>query len=75
MSAVVNGRLATGKQVSLIVIVAGSLACAAQLAYASVQALTIALVVTVIEVPASSPARWSARPRWRGSSPATRSGG
>ena len=48
VSAVVNGRLATGKQVSLIVIVAGSLACAAQLAYAGVQALTIALVVTVI---------------------------
>jgi MFS family permease len=69
VSAVVNGRLATGKQVSLIVIVAGSLACAAQLAYAGVQALPIALVVTVIEVPDSSPARWSARPRWRGSSP------
>jgi MFS family permease len=48
VSAVVNGRLATGKQVSLIVIVTGSLACAAQLAYAGVQALTIALVVTVI---------------------------
>lgn len=48
VSAVVNGRLATGKQVSLIVIVAGSLACAAQLAYAGVQALTIAPVVTVI---------------------------
>jgi MFS family permease len=48
LSAVVNGRLATGKQVSLIVIVAGSLACAAQLAYAGVRALTIALVVTVI---------------------------
>ena len=48
VSAVINGRLATGKQVSLIVIVAGSLACAAQLAYAAVQALTIALVVTVI---------------------------
>jgi MFS family permease len=48
VSAVVNGRLATGKQVSLIVIVAGSLACAAQLAYAGVQALPIALVVTVI---------------------------
>jgi hypothetical protein len=40
--------LATGKQVSLIVIIAGSLACAAQLAYAGVRALTIALVVTVI---------------------------
>jgi MFS family permease len=48
LSAVANGRLATGKQVSLIVIIAGSLACAAQLAYAGVRALTIALVVTVI---------------------------
>ena len=48
VSAVLNGRLATGKQVSLIVIVTGSLVCAAQLAYAGVQALTIALVVTVI---------------------------
>ena len=48
VSAIVNGRLATGKQVSLIVIVAGSLACAAQLAYAGIRALTVALVVTVI---------------------------
>jgi MFS family permease len=48
VSAVVNGRLATGKQVSLIVIVAGSLACATQLAYAGVRALTVALAVTVI---------------------------
>jgi MFS family permease len=48
VSAVLNTRLATGKQVSLIVIVAGSLACATQLAYADVQVLKIALVVTVI---------------------------
>ena len=48
VSAVVNGRLATGKQVSLIVIVAGSLACATGLAYAGVRALTVALAVTVI---------------------------
>jgi MFS family permease len=47
-SAVVNGRLATGRRVSLIVIVAGSLACATGLAYAGVQVLTIALAVTVI---------------------------
>ena len=45
---VVNGRLATGRRVSLIVIVAGSLACATGLAYAGVQVLTIALAVTVI---------------------------
>jgi MFS family permease len=48
VSAVANGRLATARRVSLIVIVAGSLACAAQLAYAGVHLLTIALVVTVI---------------------------
>jgi len=48
VSAVVNGRLATGRRVSLIVIVAGALACATQLAYAGVQMLTIALVATVI---------------------------
>ena len=48
VSAVVNGRLATGRRVSLIVIVAGSLACATGLAYAGVQVLTIALAVTVI---------------------------
>ncbi|MGH3196968.1 MAG: MFS transporter [Streptosporangiaceae bacterium] len=48
VSAVVNGRLATSKRVSLIVIVAGSLACATQLAYAGVQVLAIALAVTVI---------------------------
>ena len=48
VSALVNGRLATGRRVSLIVIVAGSLACATGLAYAGVQMLTIALAVTVI---------------------------
>ena len=48
VSAVVNGRLATGRRVSLIVIVAGSLACATGLAYAGIHVLTIALAVTVI---------------------------
>jgi MFS family permease len=48
VSALVNGRLATSRRVSLIVIVTGSLACATQLAYAGVQLLTIALAVTVI---------------------------
>jgi MFS family permease len=48
VSAVANGRLATARRVSLIVIVSGSLACAAQLAYAGVHLLTIALAVTVI---------------------------
>ena len=48
VSALVNGRLATGRRISLIVIVAGSLTCATQLAYAGVQVLTIALAVTVI---------------------------
>ena len=48
VSALVNGRLSTSRRVSLIVVVAGSLACATQLAYAGVQVLTIALAVTVI---------------------------
>jgi MFS family permease len=48
VSAVVNGRLSTGRRVSLIVVVAGSLACATQLAYAGFHVLTIALLVTVI---------------------------
>jgi len=48
VSAIVNGRLATGRRVSLIVIAAGSLACATGLAYAGVQVLAIALAVTVI---------------------------
>jgi MFS family permease len=48
LSALVNGRLSTGRRISLIIIVAGALACATQLAYAGVQVLAIALVVTVI---------------------------
>ena len=48
VSALINGRLATSRWVSQIVIVTGSLACATQLAYAGVQVLTIALAVTVI---------------------------
>jgi MFS family permease len=48
VSALVNGRLSTSRRVSLIVIAAGALACATQLAYAGVQVLTIALAVTVI---------------------------
>ena len=48
VSALVKGRLATGRRVSLIVIVAGSLACATELAYAGVQVLAIALAVMVI---------------------------
>jgi MFS family permease len=48
VSAAANGRLATSRRVSLIVIVAGSLACATELAYAGVQLLTIALAVTVV---------------------------
>ena len=48
VSAVVNGRLATSRRVTLIVIAAGSLACATELAYAGVQMLAIALAVTVI---------------------------
>jgi MFS family permease len=48
LSAAGNGRLATSRRVSLIVIITGSLACAAELAYAGVQVLPIALAVTVI---------------------------
>jgi len=48
LSAFANGRLSTSRRVSVIVIIAGLLACATQLAYAGVQVLTIALVVTVI---------------------------
>ena len=48
VSALVNGRLSTNKRVSLIIIVAGSLACATQLGYAGVQVLAIAIAVTVV---------------------------
>jgi MFS family permease len=47
-SALVNGRLATSRRVSLIVIAAGSLACATQLAYAGVRVLAIALAIAVV---------------------------
>jgi MFS family permease len=47
-SALVNGRLATRRRVTLIVIVAGALACATQLAYAGVRVLAIALAITVV---------------------------
>jgi MFS family permease len=48
VSALVNGHLATSRRVTLIVIAAGSLACATELAYAGVQVPAIALTVTVI---------------------------
>jgi MFS family permease len=48
VSAVANGRLATSRRVSLIVVGTGSLACATQLAYAGVKVLWLALAVTVI---------------------------
>src|SRR5215470_11736703 len=48
VSALINGCLATSRRVSLIIIIAGALACATQLAYAGVQVLAIALVVTVV---------------------------
>jgi MFS family permease len=41
-SAVANGRLSTSRRVSVIVVIAGLLACATQLAYAGVQVLAIA---------------------------------
>jgi MFS family permease len=48
LSALANGRLATSRRVSLIVIVTGSLACATQLGYAGVRVPAIALAVTVL---------------------------
>jgi MFS family permease len=48
VSAVINGRLSTSRQISLTVIVAGSLACATQFAYAGVRVLAVALAATVI---------------------------
>ena len=47
MSAVVNARLATSTKVSGIVVGAGALFCATQLAYAWVDVLVVALIVTV----------------------------
>lgn len=48
VSALANGRLASRRRVSLIVIVTGSLACATQFAYAGVRVLAIALAITVL---------------------------
>jgi MFS family permease len=48
VSALANGRLATSRRVSLIVIITGALTCATQFAYGGVQVLTIALAITVI---------------------------
>ena len=48
VSALVNGHLATSSRASVIVIIAGSLACASELAYAGVRGLATAVMVTVI---------------------------
>jgi MFS family permease len=48
LSALANGQLATSRRVSLVVVGAGALACATQLAYAGVDTFAIAFPVTVI---------------------------
>jgi MFS family permease len=48
VSALANGRLATRRRVSVILIVTSSLACATQLAYAGLRVLAIALAVSLI---------------------------
>jgi carnosine synthase len=48
LSAIVNGRLASSRRVTLVVVTAGAVVCVTQLLYAGVSALTIALAVTVI---------------------------
>jgi MFS family permease len=48
LSAIVNGRLAASSRVSLIVVTAGAVVCATQLAYAGVDGLVVALAVTVM---------------------------
>jgi len=48
VSALANGRLATRRRVSLIVVVTGSLACATQLAFAGVHLVVIALAISLI---------------------------
>lgn len=48
LSAVVNGRLAASRRVSLIVVVAASLACVTQLVYAGSGDLVIALAITAL---------------------------
>jgi MFS family permease len=48
LSAIVNGRLAASRRVSLIVTLAAVLACASQLVYAGSDVVVIALAITVI---------------------------
>ena len=48
LSAIVNGRLAASSRVSLIVVTAGAIVCATQIAYAGVDDLAVALAVTVL---------------------------
>ena len=47
ISAAFNGQLATSRQLRLVVVGAGALACASQLVYAGSDALAVALIVTV----------------------------
>ncbi len=47
LSAIVNGRLAASRHVSLIVVLAAALACVTQLVYARSTVLVVALAVTV----------------------------
>ena len=47
ISAVVNGQLATGRRLTLVVVGAAVIACATQFVYAGSDVLTVALVVTV----------------------------
>ena len=47
ISAAFNGQLATSRQLTLVVVGAGALACASQLVYAGSDALAVALIVTV----------------------------
>jgi hypothetical protein len=48
LSATVNGRLSTSTRVSIVVVSAAALVCVTELAYAGVDLVTIALVITVI---------------------------
>jgi MFS family permease len=48
LSAFVNGQLATGRRLTLVVVGAAVLACATQFAYAGSDLLALALVVTVV---------------------------
>jgi MFS family permease len=47
ISAAFNGQLATSRQLTLVVVGAGALACASQLVYAGSDTLAVALIVTV----------------------------